>query len=103
MQQEEGDNGQCAKEKPGIEALGRQSRNQQRQQQDCGQDEGQIDPPAFRFRIESVDELRKLGLDEGPAGADHMPGILGNAGGAILAGPDRIDQQEFQRGNDGEP
>ncbi len=31
------------------------------------------------------------------------PGVFGEAGGAVLAGPDRIDQQEFQRGHDDEP
>ena len=103
MQQEEGDDGKREEEQAGVEALGRQPRNQQRQQQDRGEKEGQVDPPALRLRIKAVDELAEFGLDERPAGADRVSGVLGKAGGAVLAGPDRIDQQEFHRGNDDEP
>ena len=103
MQQEEGDDRKCEEEQAGVEALGRQPRNQQRQQQHRGEEEGQIDPPALRLRIKSIDELAEFRLDERPAGADRVPGILGQAGVAVLAAPDRIDQQESQRGNDDEP
>ena len=103
MQQEERDDRKRDEEQAGVEALGRQPRNQQRQQQQRGQDEGQIDPPALRLRIEAVDELREFGLDIGPAGADRMPGILRKTGVAVLAAPDRVDQQEFDGRNDREP
>ena len=72
MQQEEGDDGKRDEEQPGVEALGRQPRNQQRQQQQRGEEEGQVDPPALGFRIEAVDELAELRLDERPAGADRV-------------------------------
>ena len=63
----------------------------------------QIDPPALGLRIKSVDELGEFRLHIGPAGADRVSGILGQAGVAVGAAPDRIDQQEFDRRNDGEP
>ena len=57
MQQEKRDDGKSNEEQAGIEALGRQPRNQQRQQQQRRQNEGQVDPPALRLRIKAVDEL----------------------------------------------
>ena len=97
------DDGKHQEKQAGVEALGWQSRNQEGQQQDRREGKGEVDPPAFRLRIKSVDELAELGLHERPACADRVPDILGKAGVAVGAAPARIDQQEFQRGNNGEP
>ena len=102
-QQEECDDGKRNEEQAGIETLGRQPRDQQRQQQQRGENEGQVHPPALGLRIEAVDELAELRLHERPARPDRAPHILLETCGAVLAGPDRIDQQEFHRGNDREP
>ncbi|MHC2617494.1 hypothetical protein ACVMGF_008567 [Bradyrhizobium diazoefficiens] len=102
-QQEECDHRKGEEEQAGVQPFRRQARNEQRHQQDRRQDEREVDPPALGLGIEAVDQLRQLGLDVGPAGADRKSGILGQAGRAILAGPDRIDHQEPDRGNDGEP
>ncbi len=80
-----------------VEALRRQPRQQQRQQQRGTEPIGQVDAPALGFRIEAIDQLRQLGLNIGPAGADLVPGLFGEARGTILAGPHRVNQQEFDR------
>src|SRR6202000_1743429 len=50
-----------------------------------------------------VDELAELRLDERPTGADRMPNVLGETGGAGLAAPDCVDKEKFDDGNEGEP
>ncbi len=103
MQQEERDDRECKKEQPGVEALGGQPRNQQRQQQDCSEQVCQVDPPTLRLRIKAVHQLGELRLYERPACADRMTGMFGKACVAVGAAPDCVDQQEFQRGNRDEP
>ena len=103
MQQEEGDDRKRDKKQAGIDALGRQARNQQRQQQNSGEKKGQIDPPTLRLGIEAVDELTEFCLDKRPAGADGMSDIFGETSSAVVAAPDGVDQKKFDRRNDGEP
>ena len=103
MQQEEGDDRKRDEEQPGIEALGRQLRDQQRQQQHGGKQEGQIGPPPLGIGVESVDELGEFRLHVGPAGADDMPGIGGKAGVPVGAVPDRVDQQKSNGRDDDQP
>ncbi len=103
MQQEERDDRKCDEEQPGVESLGRQSRDQERQQQQRGQQKCHIDPPTLRLRVKSVDELGEFRLHERPARADDVAGVLRKASVAVLALPDRIDQQEIDRRNNREP
>src|ERR1700692_4583188 len=103
MQQEKSDRRKCEEKQAGVDSLGRNPRNQQRQQQDRGEDERQIDPPPLRLRVEAIDELAEFCLDERPAGADRTADIFSETCGAVLAAPDRIDQQKFDRGDQNEP
>ena len=103
MQQEKRHDRKRDEEQPGVEALGRQPRNQQRQQQQRRKDERQVDPPALRLGIKAVDELGEFRLHIRPARADRVAGVFREAGVAIGAGPDRIDQQESDRRHHGEP
>ncbi|MEI9923156.1 MAG: hypothetical protein WDN50_06100 [Bradyrhizobium sp.] len=45
----------------------------------------------------------KFRLHIRPARADHVSGVLRQTRVAVGAVPDRVDQQEFDGGNDGEP
>src|SRR6516165_320651 len=103
MQQEEGHHRKRDKEQPGAEPFGRQARNQERQQQQGRKDKGQVYAPAFRFRVEAVDELAELCVDIRPACANLVAGILLEAGIAICSLPHRVDEQEFKRGHHSEP
>jgi hypothetical protein len=100
--QEECHHGKRHEKQTGVDALGRQPRNQQRQQQQGRQDECQIDPPSFGLRIEAVNELDEFRLHVGPARANGVSGVI-EARAAIGAAPDRVDQQEPDRRHDGEP
>src|SRR5258706_12582529 len=103
MQQEEGDDGKHNEEQASVEALGRQSRNQQRQQQQRCEKERQVDAPSLGFGIKPVDELAEFGLHKRPACADRVSRSLWKTRSAVLAGPNAIDKQEFNRGTTGEP
>ncbi|CAM5215013.1 hypothetical protein BTHI11S_04686 [Bosea thiooxidans] len=56
--------------------------------------EDDVDPPALADRIGAVDEVLEAIGDIGPAGADRPADLVGEAGVAMLAGPDRIEEVE---------
>ena len=103
MQQKKRDDWKREKEKAGIQALGRNSRNQKRQQQHGSQCEGQIDPPAFGLGIEAVNELGEFRFNERPARTNRMPGVFGETCRPVFSLPHRIDQEKANCGNDDKP
>jgi hypothetical protein len=68
----------------------RRHRRRRRQQRE------QIDAPALVDGIEAVDQGREPDLDEQPAGAERLLAFGIEAGGAVLAGPVRLDQRPVE-------
>ena len=69
-EQKEADERKQPEEQDSVGALVGKAWKEERDQEDRAERVSKIDPPAFRLWIKSVHQLRKLGFDEGPAGAN---------------------------------